>query len=58
MIGECLIKTLESGLRQLSNSRFTSEMKSSWLKLYNFVQDQVRIGLKQAEDESIFYANS
>ena len=58
MIGECLIETLGGRLDQDPNTKFTEAQKKSWLKLYDYIQEQIKCGLDQAEEESKLYANS
>ena len=48
-IGEALIGTLEDSLK----NEFTGKVKKSWLKLFGIIVFNMKIGMRQAQEESM-----
>lgn len=46
-IGEALIGTLEDGLKE----EFKPKVKKTWIKVFEVVEAQMKIGMRQAESE-------
>ena len=45
MVGGALIETLKEGLKE----KFTPETEKAWVKTYNFVTDQMKVGMNETK---------